>query len=92
MPFSTPRDLPDPGIKSASLTFPALAGRFFTTSATWEVLKLLGISFGVMQNELKAFFYDFYSGIFFFSSHQLVVCHLVILLGTDVFERNCESV
>ena len=31
-----PRDLPDPGIEPASLTSPALAGGFFTTSATWE--------------------------------------------------------
>ena len=29
-------DLPDPGIKSPCLTSPALAGRFFTTSATWD--------------------------------------------------------
>ena len=27
-----------PGIKLASLTFSALAGGFFTTSATWEAL------------------------------------------------------
>ena len=31
-----PEDIPDPLIKLASLTSPALAGRFFTTSATWE--------------------------------------------------------
>ena len=31
-------DLPDPGIEPASLTSLALAGRFFTTSATWETL------------------------------------------------------
>ena len=31
-----PEDLPDPGIKPLSLTSPALAGGFFTTSATWE--------------------------------------------------------
>ena len=31
-----PGDLPDPGFKPASLTCPALAGGFFTTSATWE--------------------------------------------------------
>ena len=31
-----PGDLPDPGIEPMSLTFPALAGRFFTTSTTWE--------------------------------------------------------
>ena len=30
------RDLPDPGIEPASLTFPALAGGLLTTSATWE--------------------------------------------------------
>ena len=29
-------DLPNPGIKPLSLTSPALAGGFFTTSATWE--------------------------------------------------------
>ena len=32
MPFS--RDLPEPGIKPMSLVSPALADRFFTTSAT----------------------------------------------------------
>ena len=37
LPFPTPRDLPDPGIKPLSPAFPALAGRFFTTSTTWEV-------------------------------------------------------
>ena len=33
-----PGDLPNPGIKPTSLMSPALAGRFFTTSATWEAL------------------------------------------------------
>ena len=36
LPFPLPGDLPDPGIKPISLTSPALAGRFFTTSTTWE--------------------------------------------------------
>ena len=36
LPFPPPGDFPDPGIKAGSLTFPALASRFFTTSATWE--------------------------------------------------------
>ena len=31
-----PEDLPNPGIELDSLMFPALAGRFSTTSATWE--------------------------------------------------------
>ena len=34
--------LPDPGIKPSSLMSPALAGRFFTPSATWEALLQLG--------------------------------------------------
>ena len=35
LPCPRPGDLPDPGIKPLSLTSPALAGRFFTTRATW---------------------------------------------------------
>ena len=38
VPFPTPGDLLDPGIESASLTPPALAGGFITTRATWEAL------------------------------------------------------
>ena len=34
--FPPPRDLPNPGIKAASLKSPALAGKLFTTSTTWE--------------------------------------------------------
>ena len=37
LPFPPPGDLPHPGIKSKSLTSPALAGWFFTTSTTREV-------------------------------------------------------
>ena len=36
LPCPPPGDLPNPGIKPASLTSPALAGRFFTTSAIWD--------------------------------------------------------
>ena len=34
LPFSSPGDLPHPGIEPTSLTSPALADGFFTTSAT----------------------------------------------------------
>ena len=40
LPFPSPGDLPDPGIKPMSLTSPMLAGGFFTTSTTWEALKV----------------------------------------------------
>ena len=37
LPHPPPGDLPNPGIEPASLASPALAGRFFTTNASWEV-------------------------------------------------------
>ena len=36
LPCSSPGDLLDSGIKPVSLTSPALAGGFFTTSTSWE--------------------------------------------------------
>ena len=36
LPCSPPGDLPDPGIEPMSLSSPAMAGGFFTPSATWE--------------------------------------------------------
>ena len=38
LPFPSPEDLLNPGIKAASLKSPALASRCFTTSTTWEAL------------------------------------------------------
>ena len=39
LPCPLPVDLPDVGIEPTSLMSPALAGRFFTTSATWKAHK-----------------------------------------------------
>jgi len=36
LPCPPPGDHPDLEIKPMALVFPALAGRFFTTSTTWE--------------------------------------------------------
>ena len=47
LPLSTPKGLPNPGIISVSLAFPALVGRFFTTAppvkptAEWIPQKIL---------------------------------------------------
>ena len=38
LPCPPPGDLPDPGIEPTTLMPPALAGRFFTTSAIWKAL------------------------------------------------------
>ena len=40
LPFPSPGDLPDPGIEPGSLTSPALASGFFTTSITWEACSM----------------------------------------------------
>ena len=46
LPCPSPGDLPDAGIESLSLVSPALAGRFFTTSATrkWSDIKVVSDS------------------------------------------------
>ena len=54
VPFPTPGDLPNPGIKPASLKSPALAGGFFTASTTWEA-----------QLDIYPFEYIWYIKIFF---------------------------
>ena len=41
LPFPTPGDLPGPGMEPFSLMFPALAGRFFTTDTTGEVIHVI---------------------------------------------------
>ena len=47
LPCPAPGDLPDPGIKPASLTSPALAGEFFTTlpkpvgASQWNIIQSL---------------------------------------------------
>ena len=40
LPFPSPGNLPNPGIEPATLASPALASRFFTTSATWNINSL----------------------------------------------------
>ena len=51
LPCPPPGYLPDPGIELTSLTSPA--GRFFTTSATHEVLSSVQFSRSVMSNSLR---------------------------------------
>ena len=41
LPFPSPRDLLEPGIKLSSVLFPELADGFVTTSTTWEVLRTM---------------------------------------------------
>ena len=66
-PCPPPGDLPNPGIKPASFTSPALAGGLFTTSATWEdslVPYNLPIICGCLRRWFIIFFKTFYSRSF----------------------------
>ena len=56
--ISSPSDLPDPGIEPTSLMYPALAGRFFATSATIYsfVIALLWIKFKVLNIDVKVLY------------------------------------
>ena len=56
--ISFSRVSPDPGIEPTSLMSPALAGRFFTTSATWEAF-------------LKNYFQEIFFFIHIFWPHSM---------------------
>ena len=57
LPFLPPGDLPNTGIEPEFLTSHALAGRFFTTSATWEAQNVYGIQQIPSFASLKTQFY-----------------------------------
>ena len=55
LPCPSPRDLLNPEIETASFMSLALAGRFFTTSATWEASLSIYMGFpGVSDSEESA--------------------------------------
>ena len=73
MPCFPPGDLPSPGIEPMSLMPPALAGRFFTTSATWEAVTCPGpaLIMGEKKNSSLCILGSFgYSNLTFFQLKQ----------------------
>ena len=54
LPFPSPEDLSDPGIKFLSLAFPPLAGEFFTTTLAGKSAQ---ISFGKGCLSMNLFFW-----------------------------------
>ena len=60
LPCPPPRDLPNSGIKPASLMSPALAGRFFTTSSIWEAQYFPNLTF-FFQFQSVALYFFFHS-------------------------------
>ena len=54
LPCPPPGDLPNPGIEPTTLRSPALAGGFFTTSATWEAQDLFILAVQHSMQDLRA--------------------------------------
>ena len=55
VPFTSPADLPYPGIKSTSPVSPPRAGRFFTTRVIWEALAKVNLKLFLWQAFLTGF-------------------------------------
>ena len=81
LPRPPPGCLPDPGVEPASLTAPAMAGRFFTTRATFAIKRIRGrrhTSEGILDERLM------------FTHGASVLVHLSNLLlfsGTEQHEN-----
>ena len=83
LPCPPPWDLPDPGIEPASLASPALAGGFFTTSATWEsrpltlcstTVSCLPLPLGLELPEGKTVFHYFFFFQFYWEIIGMYYC------------------
>ena len=72
MPFTSPGDLPDPGIETLSLKSPAMAGGFFTTSATWEAPEVKGIIHQAPLS-MESYRQEYRSGLPFTSPEDLMI-------------------
>ena len=80
LPFPLPGDCPHPSIKPASLTSPALAGEFSTTSATWEVPVLLeACYFLLFLKELTSGLINSSLPFSFFQFHFILVLFVLLL-------------
>ena len=64
LPFPSPRGLPNPGMELKSFTSPAVAGWFFTTSATWEALFKSIICFPTCRRDRGRRIYELSTQIF----------------------------
>ena len=64
LPCPPPGDVPDLGVEPASLTSPALAGRFFISSAIWEALtSLVYTTFSLLIPQSFSILFLFFIGI-----------------------------
>ena len=63
-PYTPPGDLPSPGTEPSSLSLLALAGRFFTTSTTWEAHDLTVVLITQLVIKLSHFCFAFFLTVY----------------------------
>ena len=76
MPFSSPGDLPDPGIESVSLMSPALAGVFFTTSRSLYTDRYLNLALICPNFHTQDNFFPFKETMYFYIYLSPKICKL----------------
>ena len=79
LPYPPSEDFPNPGIKPANFTSPAMAGGFFTISVTWEAQHLPHeiLDVNTHQNKIEASIGRMlFLSIFHFDSLTTVAVHL----------------
>ena len=81
LPRPPPEDLPHSGIEPASLRTPALAGGFFTTSATWEAPGIHMLHFIALQKSGGSSHQKNKSG----NVHACVCVHVCVCVCVCVF-------
>ena len=81
-----PGDLPDTGIEHVSPRSPALAGRNFTTSATWEALCCVYQYFETNVGSFQPLAFLIFSVHFFLSSFWFSNFKLVSLIVYHIFD------
>ena len=89
-PCPPPRELPDPGMEPASLTSPALAGGFFTTSATWEALWIALIYFWMFNPPCRPGINLWSWRIILFIPCQIQLINIILRTVASPFMRDVD--
>ena len=85
LPCPPPEDSPFSGIEAAPLTSPALADRFFTTNATWEVQKR-------STSSSKIFVFKIMDLTTRGIGHNLVLLYTKICISIKIYDHGREKV
>ena len=93
LPCRPPDNLPDPGIEPASLMSPALAGGFFTTSATWTDLEMIQLQSWERRPKKIFEFFSLKKYFYLFLAHwvSVALCGLSLVVVGGGYSVQCLS-